>query len=63
VDWVAERTLAIAGDDGVAIHSLVTGAAPITVDGADALVLPRRMPACAAQPVQEPAAEIPDELD
>jgi hypothetical protein len=45
--WLTERTLAIAGDRGVAIHSL-DGAPPIALDGATGLAIPRERPRCAS---------------
>ena len=47
IEWLAERRLAIAGDHGVAIHSL-DGAAAIPIEGATGLVIPRERPRCAA---------------
>lgn len=65
VEWVADHRLAIAGDKGVAIHDLDTGAVS-TVDGAEGLVAPRQRPKCTAtepeQPdVEEPTLEEPEE--
>ena len=54
VSWLTERKLAVAGDHGVSIHSL-DDAAPIPIDGAAGLVIPRERPRCAAPEPQEPA--------
>ncbi len=62
IEWVADRTLAIADDQGVAIHTLAGEQPPLTIPGADALAVPRRMPACVAPPV-EPAADEPGDDD
>ena len=57
VDWVAERKLAVAGDNGVTIVDLA-GGAPLQLQGADGLLAPRRKPACVVEPVvDEPAEE------
>jgi len=58
VEWIAERTLAIAGDHGVAIYTL-DGSAPRVIPGADGLVAPKKTP-CVA-PVAEPPAAVEDE--
>jgi hypothetical protein len=50
--WIAERTLAIAGDRGVTIRSL-DGVAPIEINGATGLMILRERPRCA--PVEGPA--------
>ena len=62
-DWVADRTLAIVGDHGVAIHT-VTGDPPTAIEGGDALAYPKRRPACAAEttPVDEVAVEADEDL-
>jgi hypothetical protein len=56
--WLTDRTLAIAGDRGVAVHSLDDGVAPIRIDGATGLAIPRERPRCAAP---EPAPELRDD--
>lgn len=57
IAWLGERRLAIAGDGGVAIHSLDEGAAPIVIEGATGLVIPRERPRCAAPEPPEPASD------
>ena len=59
LQWLAERKLAIAGDHGVAIHSL-DGAAPISIDGATDLIIPRERPRCTAP---EPGEDTGEESD
>ncbi|MGH9885151.1 MAG: tetratricopeptide repeat protein [bacterium] len=54
--WIAERTLAIAGDGGVTIRSL-DGAAPIEINGATGLMIPRERPRCAPAEIDEPPSE------
>jgi hypothetical protein len=58
--WLTERTLAIAGDRGVAVHSLDDGVAPIPIDGASGLVIPRERPRCTAP---EPRDEAPEDTE
>jgi len=60
LQWLAERRLAIAGDHGVAIHNLDGGAAPIPIDGATDLIIPRERPRCAAP---EPGEDTGEESD
>jgi hypothetical protein len=55
--WLTERSLAIAGDRGVAVHSLDDGVAPIGINGATGLVIPRERPRCAAPEPRDDAAE------
>jgi hypothetical protein len=57
LSWLAERKLAIAGDRGVAIHSLDGGAAPVAIEGATGLMIPRERPRCAPLPTAEPSEE------
>jgi hypothetical protein len=47
VQWLTERTLAIAGDHGVTIRSLDDGVEPIAINGATGLIVPRERPRCA----------------
>jgi hypothetical protein len=54
VQWLAERKLAVAGDRGVSIYSF-DDAAPIVIDGAAGLLIPRERPRCAAPEPQEPS--------
>ena len=63
-DWVADRTLAIIGDHGVAIHTLAGDVAPLVIEGADALAPPSRSPVCAAEtlPSDDSVAEPEDDL-
>lgn len=58
--WLTDRTLAIAGDRGVAVHSLDDGVGPIRIDGADGLGIPRERPRCAAP---EPHDDAPDDAE
>jgi hypothetical protein len=58
--WLAERTLAIAGDRGVAVHSLDDGKSPILIDGADGLIIPRERPRCAPPEPRDEAGEDPE---
>jgi len=60
LEWLADRKLAIAGDHGVAIHSLDAGAAPIPIDGASDLIIPRERPRCTAA---EPSEDTPEESE
>jgi hypothetical protein len=46
LEWIADRTLAVAGDRGVSIVEL--GGKTAVLDGADGLSTPRRRPRCAA---------------
>lgn len=55
--WLTDRTLAIAGDRGVAVHSLDDGVAPILIDGATDLVIPRERPRCTAPEPRDDAVE------
>ncbi|HEX7839182.1 MAG TPA: hypothetical protein VF469_17010, partial [Kofleriaceae bacterium] len=57
LQWLAERKLAIAGDHGVAIHSLDDGAAPVPIEGATGLMIPRERPRCTPLPAEEPSEE------
>jgi hypothetical protein len=58
--WFAERKLVIAGDHGVTIRSLDDGIAPIAIEGATGLMIPRERPRCApAEPTDTPV-EDPD---
>jgi hypothetical protein len=70
LQWLAERTLVIAGDSGVAIHRLDGGAPPIPIPGARDLLVPRDRPRCApaenageaaddGEPADPPAAALP----
>jgi hypothetical protein len=59
LQWLAERKLAVAGDRGVTVYSL-DGAAPIAIEGATGLMIPRERPRCA--PVEK-EDEAPDALD
>jgi hypothetical protein len=59
LQWLAERELAIAGDHGVAIHRL-DGGAPVAIDGAKSLVVPRERPRCTAPEPSDDAAEEPE---
>lgn len=58
--WLTERTLAIAGDRGVAVHSLDDGKTPIPIDGADGLIIPRERPRCAPPEPRDEAGEDPE---
>lgn len=55
----ADRKLAVAGDHGVQLYSL-DDAAPLTVAGATALLIPRDRPRCAAPEPGEPAPQEPE---
>jgi hypothetical protein len=57
--WLADRTLAIAGDHGVTIRSLDDGVPPISIEGAEGLVIPRERPRCA--PAEIVDLPVPDE--
>ena len=61
VEWVSDRELAIAGDNGVAIYDLETGKSAV-VEGANGLVAPRQRPKCTATEPEpaEPADPEPD---
>jgi hypothetical protein len=55
LQWLGDRALAIAGDHGVAVHSLDDAVPPIAIDGATGLLIPRERPRCAApEPGDEP---------
>jgi hypothetical protein len=58
LQWYAERKLAIAGDGGVAIHSLDDGAR-LAIEGATGLLLPRERPRCAPPDVEDDTADEP----
>jgi hypothetical protein len=60
LSWLTERTLAIVGDRGVAVHSLDDGTAPIPITGATDLAIPRERPRCTAP---EPRDEGPDDAE
>ena len=60
VEWVSDRELAIAGDDGVAIASISGSGSAAIVDGASALVGPLFTAKCAPL---EPIAEGSDDDD
>jgi hypothetical protein len=61
ISWLADRTLAIAGDHGVAIRSLDDGVPPIAVPGATGLMVPRERPRCAPPETQDaPATDEPE---
>ncbi|HEX3766668.1 MAG TPA: hypothetical protein VHW23_48575 [Kofleriaceae bacterium] len=55
--WLTDRTLAIAGDRGVAVHSLDDGVSPILIDGAAGLIIPRERPRCAPPEPRDDAGE------
>jgi hypothetical protein len=58
LQWFTERTLVIAGDQGVMLHSLDDGVAPVAIEGATGLLIPRERPRCApAEPDQESPEE------
>lgn len=63
VEWVADRELAVAGDQGVAIYDLDAGTHR-RIEGARGLVASRQRPKCTAQEPEPPDPEPdPDELD
>ena len=55
--WLSERTLAIAGDHGVAIHSLDDAVPARVIEGATGLAIPRERPRCAPTETQEPGED------
>lgn len=55
IDWMGNRAVAIAGDDGVNVHELTGATTPLL--GATKLVHPRFAPKCEALHVEEPAEE------
>lgn len=57
LQWLAERTLAIAGDHGVSIRSLDDAVAPIEINGATGLMIPRERPRCAPAEIEERAGD------
>lgn len=57
VQWLTERTLAIAGDGGVTIRSLDDGVEPISINGATGLMIPRERPRCAPAATEDDAVE------
>ncbi|HET7505295.1 MAG TPA: hypothetical protein VFK02_29955 [Kofleriaceae bacterium] len=59
--WLADRTLAIAGDHGVAIRSLDDAVPAVTVEGATGLLIPRERPRCApVEAADEPGSDEAD---
>jgi len=52
ITWLAERKLAIAGDNGVSTVEL--GGTPVKLDGATGLATPRRKPRCLPDVADEP---------
>jgi hypothetical protein len=60
IAWLTERTLAVAGDRGVSVHSLDDGVAPVRINGATDLIIPRERPRCAAP---APRDEAPDDVE
>jgi len=58
VEWIGDRKLAIAGDDGVSLEQL--GGAPVALAGADGLVTPRHHPRCTPEPAEEPTTSDED---
>ncbi|HEU4734012.1 MAG TPA: hypothetical protein VFT22_39240 [Kofleriaceae bacterium] len=59
--WLADRTLAIAGDHGVTIRSLDEAVPAVTVEGATGLLIPRERPRCApVEATDEPPSDEPD---
>jgi len=64
VEWFDDRKLAIAGDHGVSLVAMPffgDGSSPVTIAGADGLVVPRRKPQCSPEPVDEEPLDEPDE--
>jgi hypothetical protein len=59
VEWIAERTLALAGDHGVELIDL--GRAPVAIEGADGLSAPKRRPRCV--PEETGSDEAPPDED
>jgi hypothetical protein len=57
--WVADRKLAIAGDHGVALRSLDDGVAPLALEGATGLMIPRERPRCAPAEAEAEAEDEP----
>jgi len=56
--WLTDRTVAVAGDRGVAVHSLDDGVGSILIDGADGLIIPRERPRCAPpEPRDDPGED------
>jgi hypothetical protein len=58
IDWMGDRAVAIAGDDGVKIRELGGAATPLV--GATNLVHPRFAPKCEALPTEAPASISPE---
>lgn len=63
LSWLTERTLAIAGDQGVSIHSVDGAAPPVAIDGAAGLIIPRERPRCAAPEPRDEAPEDPEPME
>lgn len=59
VQWITDRKLAIAGDDGVTLVDL-DGTPPVKLAGTSGLVDPRRTPRCTPDPGDEVPLEEPD---
>ena len=57
IDWVGDRMVAIAGDDGVVLQTLATTSRQPLV-GATRLVAPRFAPRCEPTPADEPALSV-----
>src|SRR6185436_8203068 len=57
LQWLGDRTLAIAGDHGVSVRSLDDGAEPIQINDATGLMIPRERPRCAPPEIDEAPAE------
>lgn len=60
IEWVGAGKVAIAGDHGVELVS-IDGGSPLPLEGADALVTPRRKPRCTPEPTDEPPPDDTDE--
>jgi len=53
LQWLGDRSLAIAGDHGVSIRSLDDGVEPIQINDANGLMIPRERPRCAPPEIDE----------
>ena len=63
IEWIADRQLAVAADDGVAIYDL-DGAPPRTIEGAQKLATPKKRTRCTDEPeVESPDDPAPDPDD
>lgn len=62
IEWISDRQLAVAADDGVVIYDL-DGAPPRTIEGAEKLATPKKRTRCTNEPEPEPDDPAPDPDD